>query len=38
MCQIQKFERLAEVNGPVVQVGQVVAVQPQELQVSLAWW
>jgi hypothetical protein len=37
MCQIQKFERLAEVNGPVVQVSQVVAVQPQELQVPLAW-
>jgi hypothetical protein len=38
MCQIQKFERLSEVNGPVVQVRQVVAVQPQELQVPLAWW
>jgi hypothetical protein len=37
MRQIQELERLAEVNGPVVQVRQVVAVQPQELQVPLAW-
>ena len=37
MCEVQKLEGLAEVDGPAVQVRQVVAVQPQKLQVPLTW-
>jgi len=36
VCEVQELEGLAEVNGPIVQVRQVVVVQPQELQVPLA--